>query len=159
MANTKTYERFTKSPSKTEKTFDYDDAHWPRGRNHESTPNSNHWTVTSKTTYERYRRPRANIIVSSTAAAAAAGGAADRAVKALRRGQVRDAEEEEQRHQQHGVNADTTRLHGVRPTLNPSLDSNDVSRLLTLGQGRKTCSSKRRGTWRIRPASPLFSGL
>ena len=93
---------------------------------------------------------------SSSRAAAAA--AADRVVKALRRGQVRDAEEEEQRHQQHGVNADTTRLHGVRPTLNPSLDSNDVSRLLTLGQGRKTCSSKRRGTWRIRPASPLFRG-
>ena len=34
--------------------------------------------------------------------------------------------------------ADTTRVDGVRPTLNPSLGSNDVSCLLTLAQGRKT---------------------
>ena len=138
--------------------FDYDDFHWPRDGNHPEKMNHAHWTVTFRTRCTRASGTVVPVPTSSSAAAAVAAAAADRAVKALRRGQVRDAEEEEQRHQQHGVNADTTRLHGVRPTLNPSLDSNDVSRLLTLGQGRKTCSSKRRGTWRIRPASPLFRG-
>ena len=60
------------------------------------------WTVTFRircTLYEWYRRrPRANIIVNRAAAAASA---ADRVVKALRRDQVRDAEEEEQRQEEY----------------------------------------------------------
>ena len=48
-------------------------------------------------------------------------------------------------------------MHGVRPTLNPSLDSTDISCLLTFAQGQTTCLSKRRAKWHFRLASALCS--
>ena len=48
-------------------------------------------------------------------------------------------------------------MDGLRPTLDPFLDSNAVRCLLTLAQMRENCSSKRRGKWLFRPASALCS--
>ena len=47
--------------------FDYDDAHWPRGRKHSKFESCSLDCRVWYTLYERYRRPRANIIVSRAA--------------------------------------------------------------------------------------------
>ena len=81
--------------------FDYDDFHWPRDGNHPEKMNHAHWTVTFRTRCTRESGTVVPVPTSSSAAAAVAAAAADRAVKALRRGQVRDAEEEEQRQEEY----------------------------------------------------------
>ena len=48
-------------------------------------------------------------------------------------------------------------MDGLRPTLNPSLDSNNVSCVLTLAQGRKNMFVQAQRKRRFRRASALSS--